>query len=98
MKVIDYKDSVIFFVKGFKGGISLSRYIYLNPRFENNSFILNHEYGHFIQSKLLGWFYLLLIGIPSMVRSVIWNRFGLDPKRYHKGYPENWADRLGDRV
>jgi len=97
LKIIDHKGSVVFFVRGFKGGISLSRFIYLNPKFEKDPFILDHEYGHFIQSKLLGWLYLLVIGIPSIIRSSIWNRFGLDPKRYHGGYPENWADKLGSR-
>ena len=60
--------------------------------------VLRHEYGHSIQSLILGPFYLLLIGIPSscwcnvppMGRS--W-RSGR--RSYYAFYTERWADRLG---
>lgn len=94
-KVIDYKESIVFFVKDLKGGVSLSRFIYLDTKYEKDALSLKHEYGHFIQSKLLGWFYLVLVGLPSIIRASIYNKLGLDSKSYHNGYPEHWADRLG---
>ena len=60
--------------------------------------IIKHEYGHTIQSLILGPFYLILVGIPSY----IWCHFPGCKKQWLSGkvsyfsrYPENWADRLG---
>jgi hypothetical protein len=58
-----------------------------------------HEYGHSIQSKIFGPIYLIIIGVPSVIRAIYaclfyclkresWNN-------YYLGFPENWADRLG---
>lgn len=62
--------------------------------------ILSHEYGHTIQSCILGPFYLFVIGIPSF----IWahgRRFNMNRMsgkyRYSDFYPERWANHLGRR-
>ena len=57
-------------------GISLGKYIFVPNKTAdataNNvgTFLLEHEYGHTIQSLILGPFYLLLVGAPSM----LWHR------------------------
>ena len=58
-------------------GVSLGRFIFMPARRrggkaneEVDSFLLEHEYGHTIQSLILGPAYLLLVGAPSL----IWNR------------------------
>lgn len=45
-----------------------------------------HEYGHSYQSRLLGPFYLIIIGLPSL-SSVI-----LRPSRHSEVFTERWAD------
>lgn len=61
----------------------------------------SHEYGHTIQSLLLGPLYLIVIGLPSLVWSR-WKRF--IRLRREKGIPyfwfytERWADWLGERI
>ena len=62
--------------------------------------IVAHEYGHTIQSLMFGPFYLLVIGIPSMV----WSRFPVfrkkrvrEKKSYFSVYPEKQATRLGEK-
>lgn len=62
--------------------------------------VLVHEYGHTIQSCILGPFYLLVIGIPSM----FWANLPYfrklrrrKEKRYTSFYPERWANYLGKR-
>ena len=53
-------------------GISLGKFIFV-PRKAGgsaDSFLLEHEYGHTLQSLILGPFYLLAVGAPSM----LWNR------------------------
>ena len=53
-------------------GISLGKFIFVPRRAGDNAekFLLEHEYGHTIQSLILGPFYLLVVGAPSM----LWNR------------------------
>ena len=95
IQAIDYKDSKVFFVKDFPGGISLSFMIFLNDIDLNNLRAIKHEYGHTIQSLCLGWFYLIIVGAPSIIRASIWNHYKLEDKKYYEGFPENWADLLG---
>jgi hypothetical protein len=90
-----YKGSKIFFVKDFPGGISLSFIIFLNDVDLYNQRAIKHEYGHTIQSLYLGWFYLAVVGLPSIIRAGIWNHYKLEDKKYYEGFPENWADLLG---
>ena len=60
---------------------------------------LLHEMGHSFQSRMLGPFYLVLIGIPSLLRvAYAWyyrKRRGISWTHYFDGYPEKWADHLG---
>lgn len=75
-------------------GLSLGKYIFV-PGNVNEDYI-KHEYGHTIQSKYLGWFYLLVIGIPS----ILWASCGEAYRKkhnisYYEFYTEKWADRLG---
>ena len=90
-----YEASNVYFVKGFPGGISLAFFIFLNSGEQGRTRAVKHEYGHTRQSLFLGWLYLFIIGIPSIIRAAIWNNSNLDGKSYFKGFPENWADRLG---
>ena len=60
-----------------------------------------HERGHRVQSRILGPLYLLVVGIPSVVRNLIFRvkqrKYPLYKlvKWYYSGYPEKWADKLG---
>ena len=46
------------------GGISLGKYILLGANMDTEKTI-KHEYGHQLQSYILGPLYLLVIGLPS---------------------------------
>ena len=73
------------------GGISLGNFVYCRPPIYER--MARHEYGHCIQSRLLGPFYLLVIGLPSLLWAVWWH-----PGRrvsYYSFFTERWADRLG---
>jgi hypothetical protein len=63
--------------------------------------IRSHEYGHSFQSRWLGPLYLPAVGLPSVAR-VAYGGFyrrkhGRPWPGYYRGYPEDWADRLGRR-
>jgi hypothetical protein len=83
-----------------RSGISLGMFIF-TPKIKEkeDQRLLVHEYGHTFQSAILGPFYLLLIGLPS----IIWCRAKwfqqLRKKRgisYYSFYTEKWADWLGE--
>lgn len=63
--------------------------------------LLVHEYGHTIQSLILGAIYLIVIGIPSTLWGFIPK---LSKKRkdkqisYFSFFTEHWANRLGEKV
>lgn len=60
--------------------------------------VLDHEYGHTIQSLMLGPLYLIVIGIPSWLWcNVPYFRNLRKEKKisYHSFYTEKWADKLG---
>jgi hypothetical protein len=58
-----------------------------------------HEFGHSIQSLFFGPLYLVLVGLPSILRVVYgtihFRLYGKRWEHYYDGYPENWADSLG---
>jgi hypothetical protein len=84
----------IHYAKKMKGGISLGKYILMSYDYnEYNGASEKHEYGHTRQSIYLGPLYLLVIGLPSLLWVLWWNRDrGMS---YYSFYTEAWADRLG---
>ena len=95
-----YKDAKVYTWK-LRGGISLGQYIFLPYKDESieKSYVQNsikHEYGHCIQSQYLGWLYLLVIGLPSLIWAQCFkgyrNKKGVS---YYSFYTEKSADKLG---
>lgn len=85
------------------GGISFGCFIFINALREKDSLATTsvHEYGHTIQSMLLGPFYLFAVGIPSYIWCNAKKYRALRKEKeisYFSRYPENWANRLGEKV
>lgn len=84
-----------------KGSMSLGRFLFLQPDWRPGDHrLLAHEYGHTIQSLILGPLYLPLVGLPSILWAGLpyFNRLRRRTRRsYYSVYPENWADRFGER-
>lgn len=82
-----------YFYDPFPGGISLGNYIIAG---NNWSKTIKHEYGHTIQSRILGPLYLFIIGIPSLIWAWLYGPIIKPTKNgYYKFYTEAWADKLG---
>lgn len=86
-------------------GMSLGSFIFWSKS-DNAVILINennieHEYGHSIQSLIFGPLYLVVVGLPSILRVIYGSIFyAINKKKwlnYYKGYPENWADILGDK-
>jgi hypothetical protein len=97
------RESHRIFLETKKTGVSLGWFIFWTPagnRFKNyKNDCRMHEFGHARQSVMLGPLYLIIVGIPSLLR-VLYGRWyqwkhGRIWKNYFNAFPENWADRLG---
>lgn len=98
-----YHGSVVTYHNGNFGGVSLGLFIFVNGSRGEKAIneMRVHEYGHTVQSLLLGPLYLFVIGIPSL----IW----CDGKKFRKlrekegvsyyaFYPESGANFFGSRA
>lgn len=57
--------------------------------------LLRHEYGHTIQSMILGPLFLLVIGLPSIIWAGLFAGYRQKHKvSYYAFYTERWADRI----
>jgi hypothetical protein len=92
-----------FFVETKRIGVSLGWFVFWSKTGNRYNYLVNdcrmHEFGHSIQSRILGPLYLLVIGIPSVLR-ILYSKWYAgkhykDWPGYFNGFPENWADRLG---
>ncbi len=80
---------------------SIGCFIFMDEvSFSQNRKLLLHEYGHTIQSMILGWLYLPVIFLPS----VIWfsvpalKKFRKEKNySYYRFYTEHWANHLAEK-
>ena len=72
-------------------GVSLGDFIILNGYCYTENTV-KHEKGHQKQSLYLGWLYLPLIGLPSVIGNLLHRLIKFD---YYKQPWEAWADKLG---
>ena len=96
-----YKDVNVYSWKN-KGGMSLGRYIFVpitheNPTADWVQEYIKHEYGHSMQSRYLGWFFLFVIGLPSFVWASCFEWYRKKTgMSYYDFYTEASADFLGE--
>ena len=89
-----YEDVIVRRSLKMQSGISLGRYVIVSQFARLES--VKHEYGHSIQSKRLGWLYLLLVCLSSGIWHLLYGT--LIPKTkngYYRFITEKWADKLG---
>lgn len=93
-----YQGAVVTIWPIKAGSMSVGGFLFLHPGWQpGNQRLLAHEYGHTIQSLILGPLYLFVIGIPSF----LWalpnaSRYRSDRRiPYSALYTEKWADRNG---
>ena len=79
-----------FFAQKYEGQIDVA---------ELSNRLLVHEYGHTIQSLILGPLYLLVMGIPSFLWGFLGGRKRRDEQiPYGAFFTEKWANQLGEWV
>ena len=92
------------------GCVSLGMYIFVSAPLklegeqpERLQRVIRHEYGHTVQSLILGPLYLIAVGIPSLIWCGYYNSKKAKPLRergvgYYDRYPEGWATRCGEKA
>lgn len=91
-ELIKYENNTWYFkAEKMQGAISLGCFVYLSKTHAKHESTIRHEMGHTVQSRILGWLYLFIIGIPS----ILWAWLGDDDECYYSFYPESWANKLG---
>ena len=77
------------------GSLSLGTYIFICPAHYGDGDTLLHEQGHTKQSYILGWLYLLVIGLPSLIWATCFEKYRQKHNiSYYSLYTEKWADKL----
>lgn len=87
-----FKDSNIVYIDYFDSHV-LGKWIFINPNTDDSS-IIRHEYGHRIQSYILGPLYMLVIYLPSYTHYKIYSLFNDEWDKYYSFYTESSADYL----
>ena len=95
----EYNGAKIYYWR-WQGGMSLSTNIFVpfewydRTAWQQN--YVKHEYGHTIQSKMLGPIYLIVIGIPSFLWAWLGDKYReKNNVSYYVFYTEKWANKLG---
>jgi hypothetical protein len=94
LRLISCKNyNYCFEAERMSGGISLGSFCFVSKSGAKRDTTIAHEQdGHVKQSHMLGWLYLIIIGIPSLCWSWTYNPYSL--KNYYKFYTEKWANKL----
>lgn len=91
-----YKNAVIYKCNLKSGSISLGNKIFLCKEHWNDEYVKKHEYGHWKQGLILGWLYLIIIGIPSITWCNLFEKYRIKNNLdYYSFYTEKWANKLG---
>ena len=91
----------VYFADWFNSAVCLGKYIIVDKKLKGNVQLcktIKHELGHSVQSILLGWFYFIVVGIPSFVLNIISRICKKDEQWYYSKFPENWANKLAEGI
>lgn len=94
------KGAIVCFTPWMQGGVTLGNFVFINEIYYKDGYkssrkkIIKHEWGHTVQSKILGPFYLAWfgIGIPSLIHAAIHQKGD-----YYHFWTEKWANKLSEK-
>lgn len=91
-----YDVDVWLHYKTFFTSVSLGMFIIMNGYRQTENEI-KHEMGHQIQSMSLGWLYIPLIGLPSVIGNLLFRVPAIKKRfNYYDLLWEKSADKLGE--
>ena len=91
-KKVTFQRGVWFFAAPIhKGGFSMGNFVVLSLKSGLSGPSYDHEFGHCIQSRILGPLYLPIVGVCSGLHNLLYN----GNHTYYIYWTERWANRLG---
>lgn len=94
-KPFNFNGKTIYIWNNDSGSISLGKYVLLHVHHYNDDIVVKHELGHQKQSFILGWLYLPIIGLPSLIWANCFEKYRQKKKiSYYSFYTEKWANKL----
>ncbi len=99
----NFFNSKIYYHSEDWGGISMGMFIIINKTRGEDwlASVKVHEFGHSIQSIILGPLYLFVIGLPSLIWCNAKRFVKLRKEKgvsYYSFYTEKWANYLGSKI
>ncbi len=90
-----YRAAVVTVWK-YRSSVSLGAFVFVS---DNEKILIAHEYGHCIQSLILGPLYLFAVGLPSVIWAGAFGRLRRERGiSYYGFYTERWADLLAEKI
>ncbi len=90
-----YNNASYYILRNQSGSVTFCKdFIFLSRWAQHSDYTILHEYGHTVQGRYLGWLYLVVVGLPSLLWAAVHSAFGLKVS-YRKFFTEKWADKLG---
>lgn len=90
---VEHTTAYVIQSKHFNGAVSIGPFITCFNH--TDRLIMMHEYGHCIQSLILGPLWLFVVGIPSLIWAGCFDKYrekhGIS---YYSFYTEKWANKL----
>lgn len=90
-RIVKQRNTAFYVAPTMNGGVSLGNYIFLSERSGLKEPAYDHEFGHCIQSRILGPLYLPIVGLCSGLHCLFHNR----KNNYYEFWTEKWANKLG---
>lgn len=90
-KVLKQRNASFWVAPTMSGGVSLGNYVFISERSKVIEPVYDHEFGHCIQSRILGPFYLPIVGLCSGIHCLLYDGVG----NYYDFWTERWANKLG---
>lgn len=91
-KMVFTQKSIEFYLcPTISGGVSFGSYIFISTNSAMRESVYDHEFGHCIQSRILGPLYLPLVGLASGIHCLVHD----GKSNYYDFWTERWANNLG---
>lgn len=90
-KILKQRNAIFYVAPTMSGGVSLGNYIFLSKKSGLREPVYDHEFGHCIQSRILGPLYLPIMGLCSGLHCMLHKR----THNYYDFWTEKWANKLG---
>ena len=90
-RILKQRSTAFYVAPTMNGGVSLGNYIFLSEKSGLREPVYDHEFGHCIQSRILGPLYLPIVGLRSGLHCMLHN----SANNYYDFCTEKWANKLG---